>query len=98
MEQIAGFLFDMIGWLLVGFLYCIYVYPAQTLLASMFLFLFGAIKFNSPVAQSVEHSAVNRRVVGSSPTRGATKKQDKPAKPVVESFSDEYKLPTNPFE
>ena len=48
----------------------------------------------------VVHSAVNRQVVGSSPTRGATKesKPSKNEKPVVESFSDEYKLPANPFE
>ena len=33
-------------------------------------------KFSS-IAQSVEHAAVNRAVVGSSPTRGATKKSCK---------------------
>ena len=27
--------------------------------------------FHAPLAQSVEHAAVNRSVVGSSPTRGA---------------------------
>ncbi len=29
---------------------------------------------HSSIAQSVEHAAVNRRVVGSSPTGGATRK------------------------
>ena len=54
----------------------------------------------SSVAQSVERPAVNRQVVGSSPTRGAIskKKLAEKQKPVVESFSDEYKLPANPFE
>src|SRR5207248_244772 len=36
----------------------------------------------SPVAQLAEHPAVNRRVVGSSPTRGATGKAWKQAFPV----------------
>ena len=30
-----------------------------------------ARQLNSPIAQSVERAAVNRKVVGSSPTRGA---------------------------
>ena len=33
--------------------------------------LFYPYKTHSPLAQSVEHAAVNRGVVGSSPTRGA---------------------------
>ena len=49
----------------------------------------------SPVAQSVERSAVNRSVVGSSPTRGATKKGKAP---VVTEYSEEYKLPPSPFD
>ena len=56
----------------------------------------------SPATQSVESVAVNHKVLDSSPSRGTTKKVTKkasqPSKPVVESFSDEYKLPTNPFE
>ena len=34
----------------------------------------GMFLHYSSIAQSVEHAAVNRAVVGSSPTRGATKK------------------------
>ena len=34
---------------------------------------FGALSSRSPVAQLAEHPAVNRRVVGSSPTRGVGK-------------------------
>ena len=34
----------------------------------------GAVLLYSSLAQSVEHAAVNRRVVGSSPTGGARKK------------------------
>ena len=35
--------------------------------------LIGLDLFHASLAQSVEHAAVNRRVVGSSPTGGATK-------------------------
>ena len=37
--------------------------------------VFSVVK-HSPVAQLAEHSAVNRRVVGSSPTGGATNVRD----------------------
>ena len=37
--------------------------------------LFYPYKTHSPLAQSVEHAAVNRGVVGSSPTRGARKEE-----------------------
>ena len=36
-----------------------------------FCFLFVVMYIYSSIAQSVEHAAVNRRVVGSSPTGGA---------------------------
>ena len=36
----------------------------------------GAAGFNARLAQSVEHAAVNRSVVGSSPTTSATKSED----------------------
>ena len=36
-----------------------------------FCFLFVVMYIYSSIAQSVEHAAVNRRVVGSSPTWGA---------------------------
>ena len=45
----------------------------------------------SPVAQRTEQRTSNPQVVGSNPTRRASK-------PVVDSFSDEFKLPANPFE
>ena len=35
-------------------------------------YFFSALSLYSSIAQSVEHAAVNRRVVGSSPTWGAT--------------------------
>ena len=105
MEHILEFLVDCIMWLIVSFVAACYAYPAHVILSSAFLCFVGYMLYVSPIAQSVEHSTVNRRVVGSSPTRGATKKKkpvkktpQKAAKPVVESFSDEYKLPTNPFE
>jgi hypothetical protein len=85
--------------LVVGGLYVLKVLVDAGLLLMIVKFV-SDFTSRSPVAQSVERSAVNRQVVGSSPTRGATKevKPDKTAKPVVESFSDEYKLPANPFE
>ena len=33
--------------------------------------IYAVFRIHSSLAQSVEHAAVNRRVVGSSPTRGA---------------------------
>lgn len=58
-----------------------------------------AFSEESPVAQSVEHSAVNRSVEGSSPSRGATQKtaQSSKTRPVVVKYSDQFKLPPNPF-
>ena len=93
----------MVAWLIVFFMkYLFYIGAISFMLAgllasSLFDDLFSLKrKKKSPVAQSVEHSAVNRRVVGSSPTRGATSK--KASKPVVSEYSEQFKLPPNPFE
>ena len=52
------------------------------------------------VIDTVEPSSADRSVASPSPARKVAKKP-KPSentKPVVESYSDEYKLPANPFE
>ena len=45
----------------------------------------------SSIAQSVEHAAVNRGVVGSSPTWGATRKRKKSIRPLGQAVK------TSPF-
>ena len=102
--MIIQFLVDCIVWLLASFMYVCFAYPAEVMIGGVLVCIICLKMFNSLIAQSVEHSTVNRRVVGSSPTQGATKKKkpakktpQKAAKPVVEDFSDEYKLPQNPF-
>lgn len=71
------------------------------IVAQVCLWVKLAIAFSeeSPIAQSVEHSAVNRSVEGSSPSRGATPKTSRSEKtrPTVVKYSDEFKLPPNPF-
>lgn len=80
-------------WCILHIHYILLILPV--FLVANGIYLYRSIFPNkSPIAQSVEHSAVNRSVVGSSPTRGATK----PSKPVVDSYGDEFKLPANPFE
>ena len=51
-------------------LYEVQHHKSRILILEFILFLYYSL-----LAQSVEHSAVNRRVVGSSPTQGATEKR-----------------------
>tara|TARA_R100000008_G_scaffold20079_1_gene10441 strand:- start:2016 stop:2345 length:330 start_codon:yes stop_codon:yes gene_type:complete len=97
--NVVGCLILAAPWVILGGIILI---PILSFFSALSWFKLLWLLFNrSTVAQSVEHSAVNRTVVGSSPTRGATLKKTPKKKvsetPIVSDYRDEFNLPESPF-